>query len=353
MKKNIQFDSPLPAWLAANPFTAALSGVYGGVVSVRNFAYNSLPPLSKKLDRPTISIGNIRAGGTGKTPAAQFIGQYLLNNHNCDVAFLSRGYGRQTSKTVIVRPTEKANWKETGDEPAMIHANLPESWLGIGTNRTAVAKKMSPHLPDRAVFILDDGFQHRRARRDLNIVCLTESTFTDRMIPAGYLREPVSSLARADIAFIIGAEERIEKLREVQVRVEKKSIPICAILLQRPYSWVEARTGAVSEKPPLKKPAAVTGIARPERFFAMLDSFSISPSGIHSFADHHNFKKNDIESIHNIYLDGIVTTEKDAVRLLSPEFAFLREIWYLKIGLRFADSESEARVLSAINSIIP
>jgi tetraacyldisaccharide 4'-kinase len=348
------FDSPLPARLASNPAASALSCVYGGVVRARNAAYDSLPALSKKAGRPVISVGGIRAGGTGKTPAALLVGRHVSDRCGYGVAFLSRGYGRAVNKTVIVRPNEKADWEETGDEPCMLHGNLPESWLGIGTNRAAVAKKLSRALPEKSVFILDDGFQHRRLRRDLNIVCLSESTFGDRMLPSGYLREPVSSLARADIALIIGAPERIDKLREVESRITtQKSAPICAVLLQYPDSWVEARTGKTAKTPPLRRPAVICGIARPGRFLAMLNALSVEPSEVRCFKDHHKFKKNDFAFAHDIYSNGIVTTEKDSVRLLSSEFGSFGEIWYLKIGLRFADYESEARVLSRISCTLP
>jgi tetraacyldisaccharide 4'-kinase len=353
LRKNKNFDSPLPVRLASSPAAAALTHAYTAVVNARNFAYDSLPVLSKKANRPVISVGGIRAGGTGKTPAALLTAQHILNNRGYDVAFLSRGYGRSTDKTIIVKPHEKAKWEETGDEPCMLHDNLPESWLGIGVNRAAAAKKLSRLIPEKSVFILDDGFQHRQLRRDLNIVCLSESTFDDRMIPSGYLREPVSSLARADIALVIGSPERIDKLKEVEaVAANQKSPPVTAILLQRPVSWVEARTGKVTQTPPLPRPAVICGIARPDRFLAMLRSLSVEPSEVRCFRDHYKFKKNDFALAHDIYSDGVVTTEKDAVRLLSTEFAYLREIWYLKIGLRFADSESEVRVLSKINCVL-
>jgi len=384
--KKAQFDSPLPGRLGRNPAAALLSYAYTAVINTRNVAYDSLPSLSHRLCRPVISIGGIRAGGTGKTPVAQLVGRHIIDNCGYGVAFLSRGYGRASKRQVIVGPHEMADWREIGDEPWMLHSNIPESWLGIGANRAAAAGKLARLLPEKSVFILDDGFQHRQVRRDLNIVCLSDSTLCDRMVPAGYLREPVSALSRADVALVVGAEEHAGKLRELAAAVERrfagvrgntdvinsikgdvnldtatangagggqtaKNALICAILLQYPDVWVEARTGEISNKPPLKDPAVVTGIARPDRFLAMLRSFSVTPSEVRVFRDHHNFKRKDLASVHNIYLKRVLTTEKDAVRLLSPEFSDLREIWYLKTGLRFADPESETLVLSKINDV--
>ena len=392
MEKKYEFASPLPARLASNPLTASLSHIYAAAVNTRNFLYDTVPAMSKSLGRPVISVGGIRAGGVGKTPVAQFIGQYIIEERGYNAAFLSRGYGRLSRKPIIVKPYEDADWELTGDEPCMLHANLPESWLGIGADRTALAKKLSPLLPEKSVFILDDGFQRRQARRDLDIVCLSESTFDDRLIPAGYLREPTSSLARADIVLVIGSEGRIDKLREVKEIVERqfkenaniynnssdtatnaninnnntgitadknaagknsyKSGQICAILLQYPHSWVNGETGEVCHDAPLKNPVVVCGIARPERFVDMVRSFGMEPSGIYNFRDHHNFKRNDFVFAHDIYYSGgVVTTEKDFIRLRAKKFVSLRELWYLKVGLRFSDSDSEARVKSKINCI--
>jgi tetraacyldisaccharide 4'-kinase len=385
-RKQVRYDSPLPACLASCPLIAPLPHIYGALVKARNYAYDSLPALSRKLDRPVISVGGIRAGGTGKTPAAQLVARHIIKNCGYGVAFLSRGYGRASKRPVIVRPNETADWRDTGDEPWMLHSNIPESWLGISTDRAAMAEKLSPLLPKKTVFILDDGFQHRRVRPDLNIVCLSESTFDDRMMPSGYLREPLSALSRADVVLVVGAEERIDKLREVKEAVERRfaavrgnaatintnagdvntaaaditgaaggqtveKTPLCAILLQYPDVWAEARSGKICGEPPFKDPVAVTGIARPDRFLTMLRSLSVEPSEIRVFRDHYNFKRKDLASVHNIYLEKVVTTEKDAVRLLSSQFADLREIWYLKIGLRFADPGSETLVMSKVSDV--
>jgi tetraacyldisaccharide 4'-kinase len=360
--------------------TVPLSYIYKAVINTRNFAYDSIPSLSKKLDRPVISIGGIRAGGTGKTPVAQLVGRHIIDNCGRNVAFLSRGYGRLSKKNIIVKPNETADWEETGDEPCMIHNNIPESWLGIGADRTRVAGELSSIIPTNSVFILDDGFQRRQTRRNLDIVCLSESAFGDRLMPAGYLRESLASLKRADILFVIGAEGRIGRLREVRGMVEeflengakaaggggltdkeanivppKKSPPVCAILLQYPCSWVEAATGRAvipPDTPPLRNPYIISGIARPERFIDMAEALGIEPSGVKIFGDHYKFKNNDLSFAHDIYSKGVLTTEKDFVRLRSKKLAEERGVWYLKIGLRFADAEAEARVLSKINSAV-
>jgi tetraacyldisaccharide 4'-kinase len=349
---------PLPGVAAA-----LLSRAYCAAVAARNFAYDSLPRFSQKLGFPTISVGGIRAGGTGKTPATRLIARHLIDACGCGIAILSRGYGRRHKKNVIVKPGEPADWELTGDEPCMLHNDLPETWLGIGADRTAAARRLAPLLPERSVFILDDGFQRRQTRRDLDIVCLSEDALDDRMMPAGYLREPLPALSRADIVFVVGAQERVDKLREVKERVDGylsallkrasiRPLPVTAVLLQYPERWVDARTGEMADRPPMESPAAVAGIARPERFLALLPQFSIAPSEVHIFPDHYIFKRKDIARARNIYLQGVVTTEKDAVRLMSPAFSGIRNLWYLKTGLRFADAESGAPALARAAGVV-
>jgi len=127
---------------------AATSALYGAALAIRNMLYDRLSLLSHVASRPVISIGGIRAGGTGKTPVAAMIGEYLLSR-GIGVAFLSRGYRRKNSSRRIVVPDESAPWSAIGDEPALLHNRFPRSWLGIGANRCKTANLLSPLLPRR------------------------------------------------------------------------------------------------------------------------------------------------------------------------------------------------------------
>ena len=138
----------------------AASALYGAIVGFRNAIYDVLPGLARRARLPVISIGGIRAGGTGKTPVAALIGGYLAARGRT-VAFLSRGYGRNGRDSLIVKPGETSSWTLTGDEPRLLHDRLPRSWLGIGADRGRVAALLSFELPADSVFVLDDGFQHR------------------------------------------------------------------------------------------------------------------------------------------------------------------------------------------------
>ena len=330
----------------------AASAVFGAAVGFRNALYDCLPFLSCKADRPVISIGGLRAGGTGKTPAALMAGEYL-SSKGFDVAFLSRGYRRKERGLRIVKPRETALWPETGDEPCLLHERLPQSWLGIGANRCRAAARLSKLLPQRAVFVLDDGFQHRAIRRDLDIVCLHDSLPDDRLIPLGWLREPADALSRAHAALIIGAADRTGAMEALQSTLAKRFPALCiAVLFQEPGLWTNAGDGRTTPTLPVKIPLLVCGIARPERFIAMVRKQGITPCAERIFPDHHRFGTHDFGESRELYSNGIITTEKDAVRLKMLENVPADKLWYCSITLRFADENQREGLFSLIDASV-
>ncbi|MCU0609363.1 MAG: tetraacyldisaccharide 4'-kinase [Chitinispirillaceae bacterium] len=340
------FPSTLPPAIARSFPVQLLSSCYAGVISMRNFFYDHVSVLSKKAGRPVISIGGIRAGGTGKTPAALLVGSYL-DSKNIPVCFLSRGYGRKNKSAQIVKPDEMVSWELVGDEPWLLHNRLPKSWLGIGSNRFASAKLCEVQIPQSAIFVLDDGFQHRGLRRDLEIVCLHADLFADKMLPAGYLREPVSSLARAQVLFLIGSPEEEQALAtQCEALTARFCIPSIA-LVHEAADWINiAGNGAA---PPVD-PVLVCGIARPDRFCSTVRAAGMSPSAELIFPDHHVFVMNDFPENRELYSKGVVTTEKDAVRLRGrfPD----DKIWYCTTRLRFVCRTDEEQLRSLIDRAI-
>jgi tetraacyldisaccharide 4'-kinase len=328
------------------------SSLFGVAVGFRNALYDHLPILSHKADRPVISIGGIRAGGTGKTPVALMVGEYLLSKKYA-VAFLSRGYGRYNHGPRIVKPHETVPWEEIGDEPCLIHNRLPQAWLGIDAKRSRAASKLSTLLPERAVFVLDDGFQHRALRRDLDIVCLHDALQNDRLIPAGYLREPVSALSRAHAALIIGSADSSELLEGQRLRLVERFPRLCtAVLFQEMGHWVNAGDGRIAAAPPIENPLLVCGIARPERFIAMVRRAGITPCAERIFPDHHRYIANDINKTRELYLKGVITTEKDAVRLKTSGIVPAEKVWYCTLNFRFAERKNEERFYTIIDTRI-
>jgi tetraacyldisaccharide 4'-kinase len=329
-------------------FPRFLSALYGSAVRIRNFMYDRFPALSYDAARPVVSIGGINAGGTGKTPLALLVGTYLKDNGN-EVVFLSRGYHRKTRKTVICRPQSIAEWENVGDEPVLLHTNLPQSWLGIGANRRTTIKRISPLLSGKTVFVLDDGFQHRQVKRDIDILCIPADVFEDHVLPAGTLREPVDCMKRAHCICIIGSPGQNTRLGITKEEIDARyKHPAVAILHQVPAGWVHAASGTVHAELPLKRPLLLCGIARPERFTGLVKSMAVIPEKEVLCEDHHVFTAPEVGNLCRGRFDGILTTEKDACRLNTLNLVNCPDIWYLKIDLQFSDPDSKSIFFSRL-----
>ncbi len=329
------------------------SGAFGAAVAARNGAYDAGVAHSKATGRPTISVGGLSAGGTGKTPMALLVGKYLHARER-EVVFLSRGYGRKAKETVISPPGTSDNWEMVGDEPAMLHAALPEAWLGVGGNRAATVSALTPRLTSKSVFVLDDAFQHRRLKRDLDIVCLPPNPFTDTLMPSGTLREPLSALKRAHCACLIGTAEDAAALEASRERISRE-FPLCPVFVFHQFAsgWVNVSNGDFQTDPPLERPVALCGIARPQRFIFFLKKMRISISAEAIFSDHHEFKHDERAAIEAwAGSSGIVTTEKDAFRLKSLQLVHGSNMWYLKLDLRFSDGNSEGLFYAIIDKAL-
>jgi tetraacyldisaccharide 4'-kinase len=327
----------------------AASAVFGAAAGLRNALYDRLPSLSHNVNFPVISIGGLRAGGSGKTPVAHMVGEYLLSKGRA-VAFLSRGYRRTARGFRIVKPHETAAWETIGDEPCLLHNRLPQSWLGIGASRYKTASRLALQLPEHSVFVLDDGFQHRTLRRNIDIVCVHENILSDRLMPWGFLREPVSSLSRAHAALLIGQVESAEALEQQRTLLAARFPHLfCTVLFQETGQWVNAKDGHAAAAPPLNNPLLVCGIARPERFIAMARKTGAAPCAEHVFPDHHRYVTNDFNKSRELYSKGVITTEKDAVRLKTLGIIPDEMLWYLTITMRFAQQADKERFFSLLD----
>jgi tetraacyldisaccharide 4'-kinase len=312
-----------------------LAGLFAGVVNSRNAWYDTFPAASVASPFPTISIGGIHAGGTGKTPLVIVIGKELLRR-GYPVGILSRGYGRRTRDPIIVHPGEEHSWEEIGDEPSQISRSLPETWLGIGPDRAANAQRLARFMAPDTVLLLDDGFQHRRLRRAIDIVCLPANPFDALLIPAGFLREPLTGLRRAQMLCLIGSRDD-EAVMQQSLQKLRHRFPTQKLhcLYQHPVGWKNLKTGEIRPVLPVKNPALISGIARPDRFVALVRALGIQLSRQHIFADHHPFSQAELDPIFAAAANGIITTEKDACRLSALRLVKAPAIWYLIIELCF------------------
>jgi tetraacyldisaccharide 4'-kinase len=271
-----------------------LSALFGLGVRTRNALYDRGLARAQRLGGPVVSIGNLSVGGAGKTPFVLLLGE-LLKARGIKFDILTRGYGRKTRGVALVDPAGSAN--DFGDEPLLLarRLNVPVI-VGEGRYPAGVfaEERFGPEF-----HLLDDGFQHRSLARDFDIVLVTPEDIRDRLLPAGRLREPISSLRRADaVVLASGASPD-------------------AISLDGKLIW-RARRGIVTANIPAR-PVVFCGIARPKNFVLQLRTAGVEPAAEAVYRDHHSYTEKDIRDLLDLRerseADGFVTTEKDAINL--------------------------------------
>lgn len=302
-----------PSWLY--PLLIPLSLLYAGSAALHRGLYRLGVLKSGKLPRPVISVGNLTAGGGGKTPIVMWLAE-TLSKQGVKPAILSRGYGRKGCDIVVVDPD--ASWEKFGDEPSLMAGRLKDVPVAVSGNRRLAGMEI---LQDRDVdlFILDDGFQHYALERDLDIVVIDgQRRFGNgRLLPAGVLREPVKRLSGADFIIVTKAQQRDTRFEGY---ISQHS--------QAPVLWADYRPAGMfridSGKDPVSEDAldgplvAFCGIAVPEGFRQTLEHANIEVAQFLTFPDHHHYTGYDVEKIMTTaglsQAVGLVTTEKDAVR---------------------------------------
>ncbi len=339
---------------------APFAALYGGISEIRAWYYHHhyLPVI--RLPRPTISVGNLTVGGTGKTPVVSFLADYLNQRHQ-SVAILTRGYGRNSRQPIILQQSNLAQHQpaETGDEPWLLAQHLKNGVVVIDANRVR-GGRLALRAVAPQVFLLDDGFQHRAVFRDLDIVTLDASSpwGTGYLLPFGNLREPVSQLRRADLLWITRVNQTTDDINEIHRRLAKK--------INKPmvFSAHEAQhliACAGHHQLPLtvlkdKKVAAFCGIANPNSFKRTLQESGASLVLFRAFADHHSFRPKEIvrlwESAQQQHAEWIITTAKDAVRLESTWSGLKEVCYYLEIGIKImAGGENLKKMLEKLSII--
>jgi tetraacyldisaccharide 4'-kinase len=271
-----------------------LASIFEAGVQVRNALYSRRLLKQRRLQGPTVSVGNLSVGGSGKTPFVMLLGEQLKRR---GLAFdvLSRGYGRRSQGVLEVNPAGSA--QEFGDEPLLIARKL-EVPVIVGEDRYQAGvfaeRKFGPQM-----HILDDGFQHRALERDFDIVLVTAEDARDRVIPAGRLREPLRSLVRADaVVLTSGATADAFALKGQKVWRVRRGITVTGIP---------------------ERPVAFCGIARPKSFLLQLEKAGIEVVAEAVYRDHHAYSEKDVAELlalrKNSEAGGFVTTEKDAINL--------------------------------------
>ena len=298
--------------------------VYGAIVWLRNWLFDKNVLKSASFNFPLICIGNLAAGGTGKTPMVEYLVRLLKANF--ETATLSRGYKRKTEGFAIAGPGTTA--LEIGDEPMQFHEKFPDVTVAVGEERLVAIPQLLHDKPGTQVIILDDAFQHRTVRAGLNIL-LTEyrNLYTrDLMLPAGDLRDIRLSRKRADIIIVtkckpaLSEEERRSIVTEIDP-LEGQAVYFTEIVYGTPYHLFNKREMAISHD---MDTLLVCGIANPMPIKEFLTTH-VHTYDMLRFPDHHIFNSDDLEEIRkqfnkiNSSQKIILTTEKDAVRLQKFE----------------------------------
>ncbi len=291
--------------------------LYWAGLGVKNRLYDAGLWKAHALRWPVISVGSLSAGGSGKTPVVRMLAG-LLGREGVGVDVLSRGYGRGSGAVEEVDAGGSA--ERFGDEPLELARTGLRVFVGadrVAAGELAERREPTSHRRDVGhpvlgqelrVHLLDDGFQHRRLGRALDVVLLTALDVEDRLLPGGNLREPLRSLGRAGV--VILREEEAERLRPVVARYTRAEV------------WMIRRELVLPERR-LQRPMVFCGIARPEGFLRMLKEAGCAAAAQAVFRDHQRYGQAEVERIlaeaRKVGADGFYTTAKDAVKL-SPEW---------------------------------
>jgi tetraacyldisaccharide 4'-kinase len=308
--------------------------LYAAVVGTKNAAFDRGWTKPQRLSWPVVSIGNLSVGGTGKTPLVIRLAQ-LLTEQNVTVDVLSRGYGRSSKQVERVDPDGDA--ARYGDEPLLI-ARAARVPVYVGASRYDAGLLAERNGPPIGIHLLDDGFQHRKLARNVDIVLLHAGDLTQALLPAGRLREPLSALRRAS-AIVLREEDRY-----LEQELGRRGI-------EAPV-WIQHRRLTIACESPA---IAFCGIARPQEFFSSLRLQNIDLAETLAFPDHHAWSANDLARMialqqrHNAKC--FVTTEKDAVRLHNAQRAQIELAAPLRIARLSVTLEDEVAIVQQLTSL--
>ena len=321
---------------------------YAAVVSLRNFFYDIGWAKSHSADAVVISIGNITTGGTGKTPLVIWLCD-ILSKRSIPSAILTRGYKVEQGKFT--------------DEPAILAKSCPNSNVIVNSDRVHGAKKAVDNFGAK-VLVMDDGFQHRKLKRNIDIVAVDATCpfGHGRILPAGLLREPLKGLKRAD-AVVITRYDQVtpEYLDEIEnkIRTITPDIPIAKAAHVSRYAKAMKGQAFTIEELKSKTIFAFCGIGNPKAFLSHLKAMDLNIVGSKIFNDHHAYTKQDMADVYEEaryhQADLILATQKDWVKtaLLIEKNDDINFV-YLGLELEFISGvdEIEALIDEATNHIL-
>lgn len=306
------------------PFIYAPAKLYELGVRARGAFYENGIFETRRLNAPVISVGNLTVGGSGKTPCVAFLARFL-RDAGYEVAILSRGYRRESRGRVEVSNGREilCGPNESGDEPFLLAKSCPGARVVVDRDRYSAGKWLEERAPV-TVFILDDGYQHLRLARDLNLLLIDASEPLDqaRMIPFGRLREPITAMRRADAVIVTRSDQSFGRpALEAEIgRFCRADTPI--FYAHHKMTELIRLDGAGGVSPAdfaRKRVVAVSGVARPDRFVADLEGLGMEIALRRDFDDHHHYTREELSEIvecaREAKVEAIIITEKDAANL--------------------------------------
>lgn len=320
---------------------------YARATRARNALFDHHFKSSHRLARPVISVGNITTGGTGKTPMVRFLAERLKSKGK-NIAILSRGYRAQANSL--------------GDELTMLERALNASTghrvhVAANSNRFEAGRSLLQEHPEIDLFLLDDGFQHRRLRRNFDLVLISalEPFGFGHVLPRGLLREPLSGLGRADAIVVTHANQVNDdalKAIDKQIRRHNPAAPL--------YRATHAPVGLLSSdsgtaRLPMDRLSelrffAFCGIGSPSSFERQFDRFGANFVGCRRFGDHHHYSPDDLNDLvresRSCGAEALITTEKDWVKI--EQFACEMPIWRVAMRLQLEDGDDQ-RLMAQIH----
>lgn len=323
-----------------------ISYIYRLVITIRHWMFDVGLLKSEKFDIPIICVGNITVGGTGKTPAAEMIIDYMRSYYH--VALLSRGYGRRTSGYLEVK--SNSSYRDVGDEPLQIKLKFPDTLVVVCEDRREAIMRIRAEHPQINLIIMDDGFQHRRVDARINVVVVdsTRPFASDDYLPAGTLRDKISALERAHYFLVTKC---VNNMSQLDQRLWRKDLQQFAY--QRVYFTRVIPADAVSmfnsqiDLAPGSPVVLMSGIGNPKVFVSsMKERYKVLKN--FNFPDHHIYTVEDLKKVAAFleqYPDAaLLTTEKDAVKLRRsrrvPEL-MRQKMFYMPVVVDFLEGSDE------------
>ncbi|MFO7674085.1 MAG: tetraacyldisaccharide 4'-kinase, partial [Lutibacter sp.] len=306
--------------------------LYGLITSLRNYLYDVGLLKSAHFKTPTIVVGNLSVGGTGKTPQIEYLIDLLKNNFK--IAVLSRGYKRKSNGFFIA--DEKVSAEIIGDEPFQIHLKFPEAIVCVDADRTNGITKLEELENPPKVILLDDAFQHRKVRGGFNILLTTYANLyvNDTMLPTGDLRENASGAKRAQAIIVTKCPADISETAQAEITKKLHPKPNQQVFFTTITYDTQLKGDSMLDLSDLSDYhiLLVTGIANPKPLTDYLKNKKLNFKHL-NYPDHHHFSLNELGEINAAYESLsttnkiILTTEKDYVRI----FGKLKNLHYISI----------------------